>query len=174
LLNFWRSGPADVYVDGVTMFSAPQPVQSPLTWTVPGGNYRGGGIWVRYTDGDSSFSVIEEADLTPERIAVQPTSLLFLAGLSSPPPAPGVLTVEQVGCDPFTWEVSDDAAWLSTQAVDETVVVSVDAVGLGVGRYQATIVVEAETGVLDSPARVPVTLVVGELYPNYLPCVRRL
>jgi uncharacterized protein YkwD len=173
LLNFWRSGPADVYVDGVTMFSAPQPVQSPLTWTVPGGNYRGGGIWVRYTDGDSLFSAIEEADLSPERIAVQPTSLLFLAGVSSPPPAPGVLTVEQVGCDPFTWEVSDDAGWLSTQAVDETVVVSVDAAGLGVGQYQATIVVEAETGVLDSPARVPVTLVVGELYPNYLPCIRR-
>jgi cysteine-rich secretory family protein len=58
--NFWRSGSADLYVDAVTIFSAPQAITSPLTWSVPGNNYRGQGIWVRYTDG-SQFSAFSEA-----------------------------------------------------------------------------------------------------------------
>ena len=57
--QFWGSGSADVYVDAVSIFSAAQPVTSPLTWTIPGGNYRGQGIWVRYTNG-TQFSGISE------------------------------------------------------------------------------------------------------------------
>jgi uncharacterized protein YkwD len=63
--QFWRSGSADVYVDAVSIFSAPQPVTPTLTWSVPGGNYRGQGIWVRYTNG-TQFSGISEG------ITVQP------------------------------------------------------------------------------------------------------
>ncbi|MFN3763328.1 MAG: CAP domain-containing protein, partial [Anaerolineae bacterium] len=51
IFQFWRSGTADLYVDAVSIFTAPQAATSPLTWTVPGGNYRGQGIWARYTDG---------------------------------------------------------------------------------------------------------------------------
>jgi hypothetical protein len=58
--KFWRSGNAELYVDAVSIFSAPQTVISPLLWAVPGRNYRGQGIWVRYTDG-SQFSPISEA-----------------------------------------------------------------------------------------------------------------
>ena len=58
--NFWRSGNADLYVDAVSIFSAPQAITSPLTWSVPGDNYRGQGVWVRYTDG-SQFSTFSEA-----------------------------------------------------------------------------------------------------------------
>ncbi len=65
LFNFWRTGPADVYVDAVSIFTAPEPVTSPMTWTVPGGNYRGQGVWVRYTDGGSQFSPITEAEVIP-------------------------------------------------------------------------------------------------------------
>jgi hypothetical protein len=61
IFQFWRSGSADVYVDAVSIFSAPQAITSPLTWTVPGSNYRGQGVWVRYTNG-SQFSAISEAD----------------------------------------------------------------------------------------------------------------
>lgn len=67
---FWRSGNADVYVDAVSIFTAAQPVASPLTWSVPGGNYRGQGIWVRYTDGNR-FSDITEA-VTMQRCAASP------------------------------------------------------------------------------------------------------
>ena len=63
IFQFWRSGNADVYVDAVSIFSAPQAITSPLIWSVPGGNYRGQGIWVRYTNG-SQFSAISEGITT--------------------------------------------------------------------------------------------------------------
>jgi uncharacterized protein YkwD len=64
IFQFWQSGSDDVYVDAVSIFSTPQPITSPLTWSVPGNNYRGQGVWVRYTNG-SQFSEISEADSTP-------------------------------------------------------------------------------------------------------------
>ena len=61
MFNFWRSGSADVYVDAVSIFSEPQTIAPRLAWSVPGNNYRGQGVWVRYTDGNR-FSTIIEAD----------------------------------------------------------------------------------------------------------------
>ena len=61
IFQFWRSGSADVYVDAVSIFSAPQAITSPLIWSVPGNNYRGQGVWIRYTNG-SQFSALSEAD----------------------------------------------------------------------------------------------------------------
>ncbi len=58
--QFWRSGNADVYVDAVSIFTTPQAITSPLTWSVPGNNYRGQGVWVRYTNGNQ-FSALSEA-----------------------------------------------------------------------------------------------------------------
>jgi hypothetical protein len=174
ILQFWRSGAADVTVDGATIFSAPQPVQSPLTWSVPGGNYRGGGIWLRYTDGAGTFSPVEEAAMRPQRIAVSPTALHFLVEDDGPDPPPRTLVVEQMGCEPFTWSVSDDAGWLHTQHVGQTVRASVDPTGLSIGTWQATVTVDAEAGVTGSPVQVPVTLVVVErIHRTYLPSVYR-
>jgi len=65
IFQFWQSGNADVYVDAVSIFSAPQPITSPLTWSVPGNNYRGQGVWVRYTNG-SQFSVISDGITVPD------------------------------------------------------------------------------------------------------------
>jgi hypothetical protein len=171
-LQFWRSGAADVTVDGAHIFTAPQPIQSPFTWSVPGGNYRGGGIWLRYTDGAGSFSPVEEAELHPQRIAVSPAALHFLVEDDGPDPASRTLVVEQMGCQPFTWNVSDDAGWLHTQRVGQTVQVSVDPTGLSVGTWQATITVDAQAGVIGSPVEVPVRVtVVDRLRPTYMPVV---
>ena len=51
---------------------------------------------------------------------------------------------------------------------------SVDTAGLITGTYYAAITVEAETGILDSPAQIPVTLVVTDhVYQTYLPTASR-
>jgi uncharacterized protein YkwD len=60
IFQYWGSGSADVYVDAVSIFTAPQPLTSQMTWSVPGNNYRGQGVWVRYTNG-TQFSTISEA-----------------------------------------------------------------------------------------------------------------
>ncbi len=85
IFQIWRSGSADVFVDAISIFSAPQPVTSPLTWAVPGGNYRGQGVWARYTNG-SQFSPLFEADtyqiLTISgHSAVAGTTLLYTDGV---------------------------------------------------------------------------------------------
>jgi uncharacterized protein YkwD len=176
IFQFWRSGDADVTLDGVYIFTESQPAQSPLTWPVPGGNYRGGGIWVRYTDGAGHFSSVEEADLTPaERLLVSPEALVFLAEAGKPSPPAQTLTIQQEGCEPFTWSISDDAIWLETQVVGADMVqVSVDIAGMAVGSYQATITIEAESWVLDSPVQIPVKLIVAEeIRRCYLPLILR-
>lgn len=172
--NFWRSGQADVYVDGVTIFTSSQPVQAPLTWMSPGGNYRGGGIWVRYDDGAGSFSSIEEFDLNPERIAITPPSLLFLAEFDAPSPPARTLLVLEEGCDPFTWSAEDNAAWLEMQTTGGAIQVSVETTGLITGSYQATITVDAGTMVIESPVQVPVKLIVADqIQQCYLPLIVR-
>ncbi len=170
--NFWRSGGTNVYVDGVYIFTTPQPVQSPLTWYVPGGNYRGQGVWVRYTDGSGNFSPIEEANLNPKRISVVPSSLFFLAEAGGAPPPPATLHVRKGGCEDFTWNVESGSPWLSVHKEDDTVTVSVDTSGLDVGAYEGQITIDAGGDVLGSPATVPVTLLVAqELHGVYLPLI---
>lgn len=60
--NVWRSGNADVFIDTVTIFTAPQPVSDSITWALPGSNYRGQGIQVRYVDEQGAFSAITEVN----------------------------------------------------------------------------------------------------------------
>jgi hypothetical protein len=45
---------------------------------------------------------------------------------------------------------------------EDTVQVSVDTDGMAIGSYQATITIEAEPWVLDSPAQTPVKPIVAE------------
>jgi uncharacterized protein YkwD len=172
VFNFWRSGQADLYVDGVYIFTAPQPLASPFTWTVPGGNYRGSGVWVRYSDGTGGFSPLQEADLTPESLQVSSATLAFVGEAGGPPPPVNTLAVGQAGCEPFSWSASADAAWLDLQAVGDVLQVGVDTSGLPTGVYEATLTVTAEPGILDSPARIPVRLVlVDQVHRTYLPLV---
>jgi hypothetical protein len=172
IFQFWRSGSADVYVDAVSIFSAPQIVTSPLTWPVPGGNYRGQGVWVRYTNG-SQFSAITEAATTQPALRVSPTALTFQAVRGGKPPPSSTLNVAQ-DCSTFSWQVSHDAPWLQTQVSGSTVRISVNQAGLSSGVYSGTVTIAAIgiSGVPPVSAQVRLT-VVDELFQVYLPFTRR-
>ncbi|CAG0937033.1 hypothetical protein TFLX_05937 [Thermoflexales bacterium] len=175
IFQFWRSGLADVYVDAVSIFTTPQPVTSTTTWQVPGGNYRGQGVWVRYTNGSNQFSSIAEAPVTPApALSAAPIALTFLAGVSEGDPTPQTIYVSRVGCTPFTWQVSDDATWLQTQADGDMLTAHVDKTGLNIGTYTATLTIQA-TGVSGvAPVQVPVTLlVVDQVQQVFLPMMLR-
>jgi hypothetical protein len=172
IFQFWRSGSADVTVDAVSIFSAPQTITSPLTWLVPGGNYRGQGVWVRYTDG-RQFSAITEAATTQPTLRVSPTALTFLAVRGGSPPPSAALQVVQE-CASSAWQVSDDAPWLQTQVSGSTISVGVNQSGLSNGAYLGTVTISAPgtPGVL--PVSVQVRLIVAdELHSVYLPLMQR-
>jgi uncharacterized protein YkwD len=168
--QFWRSGSADVYVDAVSIFSEPQMVTSPLVWSVPGSNYRGQGVWVRYTNG-SQFSSIAEAATTPAALSVSPIAMTFLAARNGSLPPPSTLNVVQ-NCSSFSWQVSQDAPWLQTQAMGDTVQVSVNQSGLNIGLYTGSVTISAVEISGVSPVSIPVQLIVAdEVFPFYLPLV---
>jgi len=172
IFQFWRSGSADVYVDVVSIFSAPQIVTSPLTWSVPDGNYRGQGVWVRYTNGNQ-FSAIMEATTTQPVLRVSPTALTFLAVRDGSPPPISTLNVTP-DCSSFSWQVNNDAPWLQTQVSGSTVRVGVNQYGLSNGLYSGTVTISAIgiSGVPPVPVQVRL-IVVDELFPIYLPLVQR-
>ncbi len=59
--QIWRSGSTEVCFDAVTVFTPPRQIADPLIWGLPGGNYRGQSIWLRYTNADgNAFSGITE------------------------------------------------------------------------------------------------------------------
>jgi uncharacterized protein YkwD len=171
-LQFWRSGSADLYVDAVSIFSAPQTFTSPLTWSVPGGNYRGQGVWIRYTNGNL-FSPITEAPTTQPALRVYPTALTFLAVRDGDPPPISTLDVT-LNCASFGWQVNSDMPWLQTQVNGSTIRVGVNQSGLSNGSYLGAVTISA-TGVSGvQPVTVGVRLiVVDELLPVYLPLIRK-
>lgn len=158
IMNFWRSGNADVYVDAIHLFSAPMPVTSPLTWPVPGGNYRGQGVRLRYTNGGDSFSPITEAQLFPDTvgIAVLPTSLSFTAEAYSGPTTAQFVDITQTGCTPVSWQASSDAAWLRTDVIDGRVQTWVESDMLDAGTHTAVLAITTP----EETISVPVTAVI--------------
>jgi uncharacterized protein YkwD len=174
IFKFWRSGSAEVYVDAVSIFTAPEPATSPLTWTVPGGNYRGQGLWLRYTNGNDQFSPMSEADRTPVGLEVSPSTLIFLAERDGELPSPRVLNVGPTGCRSLAWQVDSEAAWLQLQTGADFIQVSVDHDGMDVGTYSDSLIVEASASESVTPVTVAITLIVlDDLYQAYLPHVRR-
>ena len=170
IFNLWRNGQADVYVDvyvdAISIFTAPQPFASSTAWNVPGGNYRGQGVWVRYTDGGNNFSAFQEASTTPSQLDVSPGALALLAVRDGATPAAASLRVN-TPCEALPWQVNSDRSWLQPQVNDDTVTVNVDQAGLANGTYLGTLTITAN-GV--NPVQVPVTLkVVEQLRLVYLP-----
>ncbi len=166
--KFWRSGEEFVYVDAVSIFSAAQPVASSVVWSPPGGNYRGQGVWVRYTNGNQ-FSAIQQGN-TFRTLGVSPESVLFIADQDTTLPSLSRLQVLQ-NCQTFDWAVSSDATWLKTQTAGDAVLVSANPAGLATGDYNGAVTISASG---HSPAVASVQLtVVEELFPLYLPLVRK-
>jgi uncharacterized protein YkwD len=173
IFNIWRSGSADVYFDAITLFTAPQPLSTSITWALPSGNYRGQGVWVRYTNGSNQFSTFSEGATVAPSLNASPGALTFLAKRTGPPPAQQSINVVRT-CGIFTWQVNDNAVWLTTQPQGDTVAVSVNQSGLGKGTYQGTVTISAVGVSGVSSVNIPVTLVVVEqLSSCYLPFVRK-
>jgi hypothetical protein len=169
IFNFWRSGTADVYVDGVTLYTRRTPVNSPLTWHVPDDNYRGGGVWLRYEDDEGNFSARTDATLTPARMEIEPSELFFMVE-SGPSTYTQTIQVTQGDCGSFNWSVDDDATWLHTSIEGDAVHTWASAATLAPGTYTATVTITADEKVLNSPQHVPVTLYVfADLHPIYFP-----
>lgn len=114
-----------------------------------------GGFW--YTSGSSS-------EPQEPQISVTPSTLAFSAVAGESNPATQALSISNSGSGTLSWEVTDDADWLSmsptagdcTTETDE-VTVSVDISGVDEGTHNATITVSA-AGATNSPQTVSVTL----------------
>jgi hypothetical protein len=110
--EFSASGSATVWVDAITVFTAPQTFTPTYTWNVPGGHYRGQGVWVRYSNADGSgFTPYTEAQTsTPLVVRTGPVKLLSEVGQTSPEAA---VTVETpCGGD---WRVLSTPSWAQTR-----------------------------------------------------------
>jgi uncharacterized protein YkwD len=170
--QFWQSGSADVYVDAVSIFSAPQAITSPLTWSVPGGNYRGQGVWIRYTNG-SQFSAISEAATHPAALRVSPAALTFLAVRNGGLPPASTLNITQ-DCAHFDLQAEVDTSWLQAQVNESTIIISVDQSGLDRGLHSGTVTISAVGNSTVQPVSVPVLLIVVDtLFPVHLPLIHR-
>lgn len=173
IFNFWRSGNAIVSVDAVTIFTAPQPITSPFLWSVPGENYRGQGLWVRYSDGNGEFSAKSDLDLNASVLAVTPPSLTLLADQSGLTTS-GWLAVDAQGCPPFEWQAVANQSWLQLIPQTEGVMVRVDPTGLQNGTYQGSFVIEPIDTTEVSTVEVPVTLYLVEtLHQVALPIIQQ-
>ncbi len=173
MFNFWRSGSADVYVDAVTIFTAPQAFASPTTWAIPGGNYRGQGVWVRYTNGSNQFSTFSEATTTAPSLSASPSALFFLALRNGSAPPIQTATISRM-CGTFNWQVTSNAAWLQGQPQSDTVRVSVNQSGLSNGTYNGTLTVSAVGVSGVAPATIAVTMYVADSFGmNYFPFIKK-
>ncbi|GIV88071.1 MAG: hypothetical protein KatS3mg055_0589 [Chloroflexus sp.] len=163
IFQFWRTGTTEVFIDAVTIFTAPQPVTDTVTLTIPGGNYRGQGVWVRYTDG-TTFTPFREVMTIP----VQPASIVALAQAASATPMPLIVTSP---CVRANWQVVQTEPWLNGVAEDGIMRLSINHNGLTAGTYNSAITFVAPN---EMQVTIPVTLhVVEQLFVTYTPLVLR-
>ncbi len=104
-----------------------------------------------------------------------PASIGFRAVLGEAPPADQAVQVWNSGWGMLQWSAESDTGWLTLSAASgtswgelDTVNVSVDHGGLGVGEHTATILVSAPAAG-GPPLEIPVTLTVTAGVPGYSP-----
>ncbi|MCK4222573.1 MAG: hypothetical protein KAX25_06825 [Dehalococcoidia bacterium] len=113
-------------------------------------------------------AVHEAPPATQPTIAFSPSSFSFSATEGGADPADKMLKIWNSGPDTLSWQVSDDADWLSlssgsgsSSGEKDEVTVSVDISGLDEDDYEATITIEAPEAD-NSPQTVTVSLDIGE------------
>lgn len=168
ILDFQAASSQTVYIDAVTFFTAPVPAQSAYTWPVPGGNYRGQGVWVRFTDDSyTEFSALEEYTTSEKFLRAAPEQLSIVALINQPS---YTYLVSVLQCGSPQWEFSSDAAWLALTQSDAGFSVQFNPADLGLGEHAATITINpaAESG--QDPLRIPFRVqVVGPKVQYALP-----
>jgi len=107
----------------------------------------------------------------PPLLSVSPSAIIFNAAEGDDNVLPKPIVIQNVGTGAFSWEVSDDAPWLSVSPIAgsnsgeaDTVLAGVNIAGLAPGTYPATITVTATAE--NSPQEVEVTLMIAERPPT--------
>jgi hypothetical protein len=100
----------------------------------------------------------------PANIGVNPASLSFTATQGAANPANQSMTINNTGGGSLSWNVSDNASWLSLNPTSGSstpgpVTASVNTSGLVAGTYNAAITITAN-GAANTPQTMPVSLVV--------------
>ncbi|HNT73876.1 MAG TPA: hypothetical protein PKH77_02535 [Anaerolineae bacterium] len=120
-------------------------------------------------------------------MAVRPTALGWMQGVSDTHPAAATVVVENTGDYPFNWSIVTATQGLPFSVAPTTSVwgetaslylstfrVRVDPRGLPVGDYTGVITLTTDTPMPQSPFVVPLHMrIVAQLYPVYLPLVLR-
>ena len=100
----------------------------------------------------------------PANIGLNPASLSFTATQGAANPANQSMTINNTGGGSLSWNVSDNASWLSLNPTSGSstpgpVTASVNTSGLVAGTYNAAITITAN-GAVNTPQTVPVSLLV--------------
>lgn len=121
----------------------------------------------------ASVPVLLEISEPPPMLSLSPAELVFSCPEEGDDPPPQEIEIRNVGTGEFTWDVSDDAAWLSlappsgsNAGETDRVEVSVSIAGLPPDTYTATITVGGTA--YNSPQTVSVKLTVTEQPPAVL------
>ena len=175
IFDFARVGDTALYIDAISIYSAPQPLAgSSAAWAFPGGNYRGQGIQVRYTNGAGTFSAPAEARTMPVGIQLGDSTQTLLAEQNSAEHPSGAVSL-QAGClGGAPLEVTSSANWLSGEIVGGQLRFTADHGGLAAGTYQGTLTVGAIGRPEIAVGRLKVSLVVAkQLAWVYTPLSRK-
>ncbi len=165
IFQFWRSADALIALDGVTVFTAPQKLNgSSYAWAVPGGNYRGQDVWVRYSDASgSTFSAYRDSG-SMSGLSAAPTRVYLLAEVGK---YSGQNSLRLSSCG--VWQVKDSPGWLDYSVSGNLITLS--------GKASQTGILQGDLTLIDSQANtlaVPVTLqVVDKILYAFLPAVLR-
>ncbi len=168
-----RNADLAVSVDTVTIFTAPQPYTgASMTWAVPGGSYRGQGVWVRYSQADgSNFTAFTQH---PKDVPAY-TSLVFFYERSTGQKTPSryILPVEPNCWPGFNYSLAEPASWSNISFQADSLSVDVNPDQLPNGQYQTTLTLSSASPEI-LQVQVPVRLIVADVIPRvFLPAIHK-